>query len=342
MNKDRKKTILSAVLFFAVLALTFWYVLRDENLSQVVDSLQDARLVWVIPAVVSVVAFILGESVIIYYLLRKLATKPNFAHCCLYSFVGFFYSAVTPSASGGQPMQVVCMRRDGISGAVSTVVLAIVTVTYKLVLVLMGVAVLVFRPEGIVRYLDGVEGWMYLGLVLNVAFIILLLMAVFHPGTVRGGANLISRLLGRFRNSEGLMQKFENTINQYSGTAAFFQNNPRLIVHVFLITLLQRMFLFSVVWYTYLAFGLSGESFFVTVMLYAMISVAADMLPLPGGMGISETLFLAIFEPIFGEALVLPGMLVCRGISYYTQLLISAVMTAFAHLIFFGRRRKRK
>ena len=64
-----------------------------------------------------------------------------------------------------------------------------------------------------------------------------------------------------------------------------------------------------------------------------MISVAVDMLPLPGGMGISENLFLTIFEPLFGAALVLPGMMICRGISFYTQLLISAVMTAAASFI---------
>ena len=68
---------------------------------------------------------------------------------------------------------------------------------------------------------------------------------------------------------------------------------------------------------SYLAFQLSGESMFTIVSLQGMISVAVDMLPLPGGMGISENLFLTIFEPIFGEALVLPGMLVSRGISFY-------------------------
>ena len=70
------------------------------------------------------------------------------------------------------------------------------------------------------------------------------------------------------------------------------------------------------------------------VVLQGMISVAVDMLPLPGGMGISETLFSSIFLPIFGAELVLPGMILCRGISYYTQLLISAIMTVAAHLVF--------
>ena len=37
---------------------------------------------------------------------------------------------------------------------------------------------------------------------------------------------------------------------------------------------------------------------------------------------------------VVGAELVLPGMILCRGISYYTQLLISAIMTMAAHLVF--------
>jgi uncharacterized membrane protein YbhN (UPF0104 family) len=69
----------------------------------------------------------------------------------------------------------------------------------------------------------------------------------------------------------------------------------------------------------------------VITVLQSVISVSVDMLPLPGGMGISETLYMAIFLPIFGE-LMLPSMLLSRGISYYGQMLISALMTCVAHL----------
>lgn len=345
MKKPTRKQLFSILFFFGIMLLTFWYVFHDENITQVQQYLSDANLWFVIPAVGAVIAFILGESVIIYYLLHKLGAEPSFRHCSLFSFIGFFYSAITPSASGGQPMQVVVMRRDGIPAAVSTVVLAIVTVTYKLVLVLLGIAVLVFRPDSIMRHLDGVEPLMYLGLVLNVAAIAFLVTAVFHPNAARSFLYWLLRVGRRFHlfpNPERASAKVEETILSYSSAAAFFKNNPRIIVHVFFITLVQRFCLFSVIWFTYLAFGLSGESAFVTVMLYAMISVAVDMLPLPGGMGISETLFLAIFETIFGEALVLPAMIVCRGISYYTQLLISAVMTGIAQFIFREKKPKKK
>ena len=46
-----------------------------------------------------------------------------------------------------------------------------------------------------------------------------------------------------------------------------------------------------------------------------------------------KNLFLKIFRPICGKELVLPVMVVSRGISYYTQLIISAVMTGAAYFI---------
>ena len=77
------------------------------------------------------------------------------------------------------------------------------------------------------------------------------------------------------------------------------------------------------------------------VMLQAAISISVDMLPLPGGMGISEKLFMTIFVPVFTSDLLLPGMILSRGISYYTQLLLCAALTLTAHFTI-GRKSKIK
>lgn len=337
MAKKWGKRLLGAFFYFALLELTLWYVFRDESLSQVVEYLSGAKMGYVTLAVMAVVAFILGESVVLRCLLGSLGTKVPFRHCCLFSFIGFFYSAITPSASGGQPMQVVYMRRDGIPGAVATVVLAIVTITYKLVLVAIGAAVLLFRPAAIMERLAEVKLLVYLGMGLNVVAITLLLLAVFHPLLLERCAGWFIRTLNRIRpsrNPERLMNRVQSNVAQYRGAADFFKEKPGIILRVMLITLAQRFCLFSVVWFTYRALGLSGQSAVTLVMLNGMISVAVDMLPLPGGMGISETLFVTLFEPLFGAQFVLPGMILCRGIGYYTQLLLSGVMTIGAQLFF--------
>jgi uncharacterized membrane protein YbhN (UPF0104 family) len=108
-------------------------------------------------------------------------------------------------------------------------------------------------------------------------------------------------------------------------------------------TFVQRCSLFFVTWLVYCSFGLNetgGSSMPLVVSLQAMISVASDMLPLPGGMGASEALFIEIFQPIFGQSLVLPGMVLSRGISYYTQLLICGIMTVVSSFVIGDKRKK--
>lgn len=336
MQKSRYRNYLQAAFLCCVFVLTLFSVFHGENLSQVWYYLQSADIGFVCAGVVCVILFILGESVILLLLLRALGTRAQFGHCCLYSFIGFFYSCITPSASGGQPMQAVAMKKDRIPIAVSTVVLAIVTITYKLVLVVIGLAVVVIRPFGLMDYFQTTEPLILLGIVLNVGCIALLLMMVFHPALMRKCAEKTLALINRirpFKHPEKMSRRLERTMEQYTGTADYYRSHKALMAFVFLITFMQRMLLFGVTWFTYRAFGLQGTDVVTILLLQAMISVAADMLPLPGGMGVSENLFLEIFLPVFGAQLILPGMVISRGVSYYTQLAISAVMTLAASFI---------
>ena len=120
-------------------------------------------------------------------------------------------------------------------------------------------------------------------------------------------------------------------MDQYRGAAVYLQENKKVLIVVFLITMVQRFALFAATWFVYLAFGLKGTSAFTVILLQGSIAVAVDMLPLPGGMGISEKIFLDIFLPVFGSMLLLPGMVLSRGLGYYTELILSAIFTIVAN-----------
>lgn len=233
-------------------------------------------------------------------------------------------------------MQIATMRKDRIPVAVSTVILAIVTITYKLVLVLICVVVLTVRPVALMCYLSDVLWLMYLGVALNIICVAGLLLLVFDPNLIQFIAEKVAAFLcwlHLVKEPQKLTERLGHTLEQYRGTASFFQSHKLVVLWSFLITIAQRVILFFVTWLVYRAFHLSGTSAFVIITLQAMISVAVDMLPLPGGMGISEKLFSTIFLPIFGELRITAGMVLSRGISYYTQLLISGVMTVAATII---------
>lgn len=50
--------------------------------------------------------------------------------CISYSFIGFFFSGINPSATGGQPMQLYYMKKDGNKISSASVVLMTVAVIY--------------------------------------------------------------------------------------------------------------------------------------------------------------------------------------------------------------------
>ena len=332
--KSRKKIIFNGVFLAVVFALTIYGVFHGEDLSSMMDAIHRADKRWLIPGIALVAFFIWGESIIIWYMMRSSGIQLKKRTCFLFSSVGFFFSCITPSASGGQPMQIYYMKKEKISIPVSTVILMIVTITYNLVLVVIGIGIAIFGRGFLHKYLEGILPVFYLGLALNIFCVTFMTILVFHPLLAKAimvkGMKLLERL-HLVKKKDGRLKKLEDSMDTYRNTAAYLKNNPFVIVKVIGITFIQRMALFAVTWFVYQAFGLHGTGFWEILFLQAVISVSVDMLPLPGGMGISETLFLNIFSPVFG-GLLLPGMVLSRGLGYYGELLISAAFTVVAQL----------
>lgn len=246
----------------------------------------------------------------------------------------FFYSCITPSASGGQPAQIYYMRQKDIPVPVSTLVLMVITITYKAVLVLMGLGLMAFGQGFLHTYLQQILPVFYLGIGLNVICVAILVVLVFHNSLarsiMRGGLALLERL-HLLRCKESRHEKLEAGMEKYRETATYFKTHKLVVLNVLGITFAQRISLFLSTYFVYRAFGLQGVSAMTILLLQAAISISVDMLPLPGGMGISEKLFLTIFVPVFTGHLLLPGMILSRGLSYYTELLLSALLTLYAH-----------
>lgn len=340
--KNKKKVIGNAIFLILIFALTIYGVFHGEDLDAMMDAIQNVDVRWLVPGVGLVIFFIWGESIIIWYMMRSFRVCLKKRICFLFSSVGFFFSCITPSASGGQPMQIYYMRKEKIPIPVAAVILMVITITYKLVLVVIGLGVLIFGVRFRQQYLGSILPVYYLGLVLNIFCVTFMSALVFHPvlaeHILEKGMDWMERL--RFmRHKETRRKKLFDSMQAYRETAVYFKDHKRVVFHVIIITFVQRIALFTVTWMVYRAFGMSGTTMWNVILLQAVISVSVDMLPLPGGMGISESLFLRIFKSVFGKA-ILPAMVLSRGLGYYSQLLISAIFTVVAQFHYtFGNSR---
>lgn len=333
--KKNRKYVFQAGFLLLLMGLTCYALFKDQELDQIWAIIQMANKWYILFGILLVLLFVCSESVIIYYMMHSLNRPVPLGHCIRYSFIGFFFSCITPSASGGQPAQIYYMSKDKIEVPVSTLVLMIVTITYKFVLVLTGGVLLLFGSPLIRMYMQDTGFWLYLGIVLNVGCVTLMYILIFKPRMTKRLMHLGLILLERCRfmkHKEERTRKLSKSMDKYKESAYYFRDHKLVVWNVLLLSIFQRFCLFSATYLVYKAFGLQGHSPFVIVILQAAISIAVDMLPLPGGLGISEALFLSIFKPVFGSVLVMPALLLSRGISYYALLLISALVTVIAHI----------
>lgn len=328
-QKGMRRLIVNAVIFAVVMALTFWSVFRGQDFTKIVAAVRQMSGTHMAAAVFLAVFFVAGEGCMIWYLLRGIGEQPTLLRCMSYSFIGFFFSGITPSATGGQPMQLYYMRRDGNALSASSVVLMTVAVIYKFVLVLIGIGIVLFWRKPLRTYLRGYFGLYFLGLLLNVVLVAVLLMVMFSPGIIwRGfcGIEKVMMHLRLWKETESRRDRVELFLSGYRETVDFLRKHKRLIVTTIAGTFVQRCSVFVLTAVVYRGLGLSGTAVLDVVLVQAAVYIAVDMLPVPGAQGISEAMYRSVFRDIFVGNTLVVSVCITRGISFYLVMLIGLVV----------------
>lgn len=307
------------------MGLSFYTVFHGQDMEQVGNALRRLSPLTLCIALLTALFFTAAEGMMIYYLLCSMNGKSSLLKCISYSFIGFFYSGITPSATGGQPMQLYYMCRDKNSLSESSVVLMTVALIYKFVLVVIGVAMLIFWHKPLRSYLREFFPLYLLGLMLNLTLVLLLLAVMLAPKGMKIVILRAEKLLVKIRIlkvSELRIEKIDNFIGGYQSAVHFLLAHKRKVINVCLFTFVQRCSVFILTWIVYRGFALEGADALAIMLLQASVYIAVDMLPVPGAQGITELMYRNIFAGIFTGEYLMPSLYVTRGISFYFLLLV--------------------
>ena len=341
--KISRKKLASVILLLALIILTLVALLNGHDINDLIKAMENADASFLLLAVVCIVAFLFGQGFIFRYLFAVLGQNTDFMKCAGYSFKGYFFCSVTPFAIGGPPAQIVYMKKDNIPVPVASMVVFIVATFYKFVLIILGFALIIFGQDFLAEYVGSAIVWFGVGLFLTCGFCFILFMFMFHPRLAKKAIFKFFRWLERrhlMKHKYGREEKIEAGMSKYTQSADFFRGHPGSMFVLLLLTTLQRFCLFAVTYCVYRSFGFYEESIFTVVILQATISICVDMLPIPGGMGISEALFTMFFKNIFTTAAMLPALALSRGISYYAELIICAAVIFISQYALRGRRQR--
>lgn len=340
-----KKWLINAAILGIIFSLITYYVFHEQD-PRILFRLLDMANGWYwIAGIILVFIYISCESLILRLLFRNVGVTPPRGRCLVYSFIGFFFSAITPAAGGGQPAQVYYMHKDGLNPGITSPILVVVTVGFKIVLVVYGLIALLVQPTEILQANDIALLWAEIGFATNIVIISMLMLAIFKPIFLEKVIHIAKKIIGRFINPkrlDRLEERIERSIDNYRKSTDCIKNKPSLMAMVFVISFVQRSILFSITWLVLLSFGITKYSLLTIIIMQSMVALGTDLLPLPGGSGAYEAMFLLLFEGICGEQLVLPVMVASRGISFYGQLIICGIVAFIGVHWIIGRERKNR
>ncbi len=330
-NEKKKKIfkkIFNIVFFIGIAGLTFWLIFKNNDINKIIFNLSKAKKNYLLLAIFAMFVYIFCEGLNIYRILKNLKDDVSLFQTFKYSLVGFFFSSITPSSTGGQPMQLYFMNKDKLSISHSALSLLIQLLSFQfmtLVLALIGFA---FNYDLLLNKIGNIKYLMFLGITINVIIQTFLIIMIFSKKLglklINGICNLLDKM--HIKNASNIKKKSIAQLDEYHECAIYLKNNKIMIIKIFLTTLLQLSLYHSIPYFVFKAFNLQGYSIFTFISLQAVLYISVASLPLPGAMGASEGSFMIIFKLLFPATLLGSAMLISRGISFYLFIIISAVL----------------
>ena len=327
-----RKRALWTIVFIAIAALTIWAITSRNKSFSIVEFrgfLSGLNPVWLIAALLAVLVYIFLEAMAILTLCKSLGYRQSITKGCSYSAADIYFSAITPSSTGGQPASAYFMMKDGIPGSVVTAILLINLIMYTFSILVLGVFAFLFCPDVFMLFSVPSRVLILVGIGMQTGLALIFLLLIKKPAIIRWAGTLLLTLLGKLRiirHVDRKLLRMNNAIDSYDRCVSSLGKRRRALAKAFCFNLLQRVALIAVSAFSFLAAGGTfGElpSFFSAE---CMAILGYGFVPIPGAMGIADGLLIDIFTGLFGDAGFATNLeLLTRSVSFYLCVILCGV-----------------
>ena len=150
--KNRKKYILLFFFFIVIIFFTFSSIFDNNSLNSIIENIKKINVFYILLCLIIISLYFLLQGIYMKAILKALKKKITLRKGVFYSLVEFYFSGITPSSTGGQPAQLYYMTKDNIPIRKSYITLMLNTIYFKLIIVILGILILVFKNEYIFNH----------------------------------------------------------------------------------------------------------------------------------------------------------------------------------------------
>lgn len=362
LKKRRRRNMISFIVSLLIIGCVVYLLFELSNTLEQGDSatfydLLDGMNWWYLLIAVGLFIIMYAADTLKYTLLdRSYGHKLGIAKDMKVALIGKYYEAITPFATGGQPMQIYYFYKNGMSGSKSTSITMVkyavqmlaVTVVAAIVMGL-GVGKLGMIENEITRNTILICGWVGFGI--NAFIPVFVTFIVFCPRAVSWVINLFVRLLYKIKiikNADKLETKIRQWVDDFAVFSQFVYKKPLTFLLLFVLCLFEPIIQFIIPYFVLVAMcgtevmGMEGGTLLFSVMVLSMYATyAAAFIPTPGNSGAVESVFMLAFT-VVAESVLFWYVLVWRFLLYYIYVFLGVGMNVYDLVGNFRRERKRR
>ena len=339
-----KRKFLWSVIALLLAVLTIWAVFYGSGMSpkEIIEGVRSANKYWLIPAVICMLGIIWFEGQAVLSIVRHTGYPQKNRSGFVYAAADAYFSAITPSATGGQPASAYFMMKDGIPGAVATASLLVNLVMYNAAILTIGAFSLIMRPGIFRNYRPICQVLIVAGILVLTALGIIFFMLLWKQKILFRIAVFCMNILHKIhlvRHPARLHAKLLLTMEEYRECVQLMAGQKKMWLLAYFFNLMQRVAQFSVSLFCFLAIGGKPGKLFDLWITQCYVSLGSNCIPIPGSMGVTDYLMIDGYMNLMDTQNAFRLQVLARGFSFYACILFSGLVVLGVWLY---QRRKEK
>lgn len=323
-----KKKFINVILIIIFTLIVLYFSLKD-NYNEIIGLLLNSDIRWLFIGYLFVLSYTFLKSVVTNNIINKFK-KFNLKKTFDLQLMTFFFNAITPFSTGGQPFQVYVLKKNKLSLSDGTNVIVQESIIHQIALIIVGfITIIINQIFNIYKFEGIILTFLILGFGLNI-FIVFLLFLISHSNKVdKFVTRYVVKLLTFLRivKNKEILSKLHKTIDNFNYNSKMLLKDKKRFIKLILINCLAFLCLYIVPLTILFSFN-DYVSFdgVIAITLVSFVSIISSYIPLPGGIGGQEYLFILMFGIYVNQPLLSSLMIMWRFITYYLPMIIGAII----------------
>lgn len=331
-KKISVKLILNIILIIFLVALFAYLCFSDNGLIYLLKNSKGINKGWLLMAFLCQIINLIIDIYLVYKFTVNMDKKYKFRYAVRSAMIGQFFSAITPSSSGGQPMQVYAMSKQGVDSGTATSALMQKFLVYQTVLTIYSLVSILVRIDYFNSLNKIVWTLAFTGFLMQAVVIGAILLFSFNRKLTFKIISGLFILLGKLHILKKVDEKIKKIDEQlilfHEGNKELYRDKY-MVLRTYVLTAVQLTSMFLIPYCIYRSFYLSGQSFINMICAQSFVTMTSSLVPIPGASGAVEGASSIFLNPFFTEETIKSAIALSRFITYYFTILISLPFSRF-------------